>query len=135
MSGGSVEVGGIEPGIVSCWPIERRSGSVIPFRSISAETDTPCSAAIFERLSPDRTVTMTGPVGVIGRVAPGTRSSWPTWTVSGSVMLLASMSAESVTPYSAAMAERLSPLWTTTTIVGRVVGVAPTPGMTSRWPM
>ena len=105
---------------------------MIPFWIIRAETETPCSAAMAERLSPDRTVTTTGPTGVIGRVAPGTRSSWPTWTVSGSVMLLASMRAESVTPYSAAMADRLSPRWTTTTMVGRVVGVAPAPGMTSR---
>ena len=135
MSGGSVEVGGMEPGIVSSWPIARRSGSEIPFWIMSAETDTPYSAAIAERLSPDRTVTTTGPTGVTGRVAPGTRSSWPTWTVSGSVMLLASISAGRETPYSTAMADRLSPRWTTTTMVGSVVGVAPTPGMTRRWPM
>ena len=135
MRGGSVVAGGIDPGMVSSWPTEMRSGLVIPLAFMSAETDTPCSAAMADRLSPDCTVTTTGPVGVMGRVAPGTSSSWPTCTVSGSEMLLASMRAERVTPYSTAMPDRLSPLCTTTTMVGRVVGVDPGPGTTRRCPM
>ena len=135
ISGGRVVAGGIEPGMVSCWPTESRSGSVRSLAFMRAETDTPCTAAMADRLSPGWTVTTTGPVGVTGRVAPGTSSSWPTCTVSGSTMLLAWISAERVTPYSAAMPDRLSPRCTTTTMVGRVVGVAPGPGMTSRWPM
>ena len=134
-SGGRVVVGAPRPGMVSRWPIWSRSGSVIPFSRMRADWLTPWAAAISERLSPDRTTTTVGPLGRAAPDAPGTRSSWPTYTESGSVMPLASTMAATVTPWCAAMPDRLSPDCTTTTRGGSVVGVAPAPGTTSSWPM
>ena len=49
----------------------------MPFSFINVESPTPYFEAISERVSPETTVTMTGPAGCNGPETPGTFSSCP----------------------------------------------------------
>ena len=63
-------------------------------------TETPCRAAMIDRLSPYSTVTSNGAAVVVGTSTPGITSSWPMKTRSGSVRPFTDIRASTVTPWS-----------------------------------
>ena len=100
---------------VSCCPIRIRRGLSIPFQSISRSAETPCSAAISERVSPGCTSTIT--TGDAGGTS--TVSRCPMRIMPGSSIPLKAINSLVETPCSAAISERVSPGWTTTSTRSR----------------